>query len=372
MSRTTRISAREAWRRLGRQRLRLIDIRRRHETLTGMAEGADHVERDALAADPDRFASDSALALICARGMRSADLADTLADRLDCDVLSVEGGMEAWREAELPTRTPDSSLTAREAERYQRHLALPGIGEAGQMALKQSRVLVVGAGGLGSPASLYLAAAGVGRIRIVDDDRVERSNLQRQVLHGEAGLGRAKAGSARQRLIDLNPDVEIEAVEARVDSANVDELVSGCDAVIDGSDNFPTRYRLNDACLRAGVPVVFGAVERFVGMIGIVEAGQGGCYRCLFPEPPRREDAPGCAEAGVFGVLPGVIGTLQATETLKLLLDIGRPLTGRLLRYDALEGRFLQSNLARDPDCGWCGPGASPPAEFDYEAFCAD
>jgi molybdopterin/thiamine biosynthesis adenylyltransferase len=261
------------------------------------------------------------------------------------------------------------------ADRYSRHLRLPEVGLDGQKQLEAARVLLIGAGGLGSPAAFYLAAAGAGTLRLVDDDVVERSNLQRQILHADARIGMPKVDSASATLAALNPRTRIEAVAERITSANVERLLDGVDVVIDGADNFAARYLLNDACVHLGIPLVYGAVHRFHGQVSVFDAGrQRGivpCYRCLFAEPPSADAAPNCSEAGVLGVLPGVIGLLQATEAIKLILRIGEPLTGRLLQFDALTMRFRETRLAADPDCAVCARGKAFPGYIDYAAYCA-
>lgn len=259
--------------------------------------------------------------------------------------------------------------------RYSRHILLPQLGIEGQERLLAARALVVGAGGLGSPAAYYLAAAGVGTLRIADDDVVDRSNLQRQILHAEARIGLPKVQSAAATLAALNPRVRVEAVAERVTGANVERLLEGVDVVVDGADNFPARYLLNDACVKLGKPLVYGAVHRFEGQASVFDAGrrrgQAPCYRCLFPEPPPPEAAPNCAEAGVLGVLPGVVGLLQATEAIKLILGLGEPLAGRLLHFDALTMRFRETRLRPDPECPVCAPGREFPGYIDYARFCA-
>ena len=259
-------------------------------------------------------------------------------------------------------------------ERYSRHLLLQEVGVEGQRRLEGSRVLMIGAGGLGSPAAFYLAAAGVGHLRIADDDVVDRSNLQRQILHTEARIGEPKVASAQATLGALNPRTQVEAVQARVTSDNIERLLDGVDVVLDGADNFPVRYLLNVACVKLGIPLVYGAVQRFEGQVSVFDAGRHRgelpCYRCLFPEPPPPEFAPNCAEAGVLGVLPGVIGLLQATEVVKLLLGIGDSLAGRLLQFDALSMRFRETRLRHDPDCAVCAVGRPFPGYIDYAAFC--
>jgi molybdopterin/thiamine biosynthesis adenylyltransferase len=266
-------------------------------------------------------------------------------------------------------------LDANARERYSRHLLMPEVGEAGQIKLLDSQVLLIGAGGLGSPAALYLAAAGVGTLGIVDHDIVDRSNLQRQILHADNRVGTPKVDSARQSIEALNPTVKVIDFNARLDSGNVEEIFSGFDVIVDGSDNFPTRYLVNDACVKLGLPNVHGSVYRFEGQVAVFwpnwKKRRGPCYRCLYPEPPPPELAPSCAEAGVLGVLPGVIGLLQAVETLKLLLDIGEPLIGRLLYYNAAEARFMELQTPRNSACNYCGDHAEFPGYSDYEHFCA-
>jgi adenylyltransferase/sulfurtransferase len=264
----------------------------------------------------------------------------------------------------LPPLSPDELL------RYGRHLILPEVGLAGQRRLKASSVLVVGAGGLGSPLALYLAAAGVGRIGLVDFDRVEASNLQRQILHGTSSVGRSKLESARARIEDLNPEIRLETHETRLSSANALELIRAYDVVVDGTDNFPTRYLVNDACALAGKPNVYGSIFRFEGQASVFDAARGPCYRCLFPDPPPPGLVPSCAEGGVLGVLPGVIGVIQGIETLKLLLGAGESLIGRLLLFDALAMSFRELVLRKDPGCPLCGEQRTLTELVDYEEFC--
>ncbi len=377
-----RMSIRELTPEQARERQRqgalLMDVRQAHERAGGMAEGALGVAKDELLAAPGTHlpALDREIVLICQSGRRSADAASMLGALGYTAVASVAGGTVAWRTAGLPLVQPQMDAADRDFyDRYSRHLLLPQVGEAGQRRLQQARVLVLGAGGLGAPASFYLAAAGVGHLRIVDHDVVERSNLQRQIVHAEAAVGVAKVLSARERLLALNPHVDIEAVQARVSSDNVDALLQDVDVVLDGSDNFPLRYLLNDACIKHAKPLVYAAIERFDGQVSVFDAGrQRGvvpCYRCLFPEPPPPEFAPNCSEAGVLGVLPGLAGVMQATEVLKLLLGMGEPLVGRLLRFDALQMRFRESRVSADPDCPVCAPGVPFPGYIDYAAFCS-
>ena len=264
----------------------------------------------------------------------------------------------------------DSGLTPREAARYARHLVLPEVGRAGQERLKAARVLLVGAGGLGSPAALYLAAAGVGTLGIVDPDAVDVTNLQRQILHGTAGLGGLKVDSARARLHDVNPHVTVETGAVRLTSANALEIVAAYDVVVDGSDNFPTRYLVNDACVLTGRPNIYGSVYRWEGQLSVFATEGGPCYRCLFREPPPPGLIPNCAEAGVFGALPGVIGAAQAMETIKLLLGVGETLVGRLQIFDALSYRWRELEIRRDPGCAVCGDSPTQTGLIDYEVFC--
>ncbi len=268
-------------------------------------------------------------------------------------------------------RSNAMQLSAEELQRYSRHLMMPEVTPDGQRRLKAARILCIGAGGLGSPAALYLAAAGVGTIGIVDFDNVDLSNLQRQILHGTSDIGRGKLESARDRLHDVNPQIEIELHECRFSSENATELVAQYDLIVDGSDNFPTRYLSNDVCVLARKPNVYGSVFRFEGQTTVFAPHLGGpCYRCLFPEPPAPDTVPNCAEAGVLGVLPGIIGMLQAIETIKLIVGIGEPLVGRLLYFDALKMKFRELNLRRDPQCPVCGENPTIFSPIDYEEFC--
>jgi adenylyltransferase/sulfurtransferase len=268
-------------------------------------------------------------------------------------------------------RSPDpSALTAEELQRYARHLSLPQVGRDGQERLKAARVLLVGVGGLGSPAGLYLAAAGVGTLGLVDHDVVEFSNLQRQIMHATSDVGRSKLASAAARLADINPAVRIERHETRLTSANALELLANYDVIVDGSDNFPTRYLVNDACVLLGKPDVYGSIFRFEGQAAVFWAARGPCYRCLYRDPPPPELVPSCAEGGVLGVLPGIVGSIQAVETIKLILNAGEPLVGRLLLFDALRMSFRALTLDKDPACPVCGPSPTITRLIDYEAFC--
>jgi molybdopterin/thiamine biosynthesis adenylyltransferase len=313
---------------------------------------------------------DQEVVLYCAGGARSALAAKTLQDMGYSNVWSLEGGFVRWKRDGLPWKTPDS-LSSDQRARYSRHILLPEVGEAGQVELLESKVLLVGAGGLGSPAAIYLAAAGIGTIGIVDFDVVDVSNLQRQVLHNLDRLGQSKVESARETLTALNPDVKVEPHDVRLSADNVLDILSGYDVIVDGGDNFPTRYLVNDASLHLRKPVVHGSIFRFEGQVSVFDPYEGPCYRCQYPEPPPPELAPSCAEAGVLGVLPGIIGSIQAVEAIKLILGIGETLVGRLLTYDALAQEFIDLRIRRDPECLACRDESMPPRIVEYDATCA-
>jgi molybdopterin/thiamine biosynthesis adenylyltransferase/rhodanese-related sulfurtransferase len=370
-----RVDVREA-RALQAQGAALVDVREPDEVGAGSPRDALRLVRGFLelrieSAVPQKQRT---LLVMCAGGVRSLLAVENLKHLGYADVRSVDGGYNAWKEAGLPIEVP-RSLDAADRERYARHLLMPEVGEKGQLKLLDGKVLLIGAGGLGSPAALYLAAAGVGRLGIVDDDVVDRSNLQRQILHADDRVGERKTTSAARTLSALNPRVDVREHGLRLTSANVEEVFEGYDVVVDGSDNFATRYLVNDACVKLGLPNVHGSIYRFEGQVSVFwpryPKRRGPCYRCLYAEPPPPEFAPSCAEAGVLGVLPGVIGTLEAIETIKILLGLGDPLVGRLLAYDALAQRFSEFKLAPRADCAWCAPGATFPGYVDYEAFCA-
>ena len=353
----------------------LVDVREPHERAAGFAEGALGVARAELEGEPSATLPDHGveIVLICQGGGRSLRAAQSLRAQGYANVASVAGGTTRWIAEGLPIVKPagDSDFY----ERYSRHLKLPEVGEAGQRKLEAARVALIGAGGLGCPAAFYLAAAGIGTIALADDDVVDRSNLQRQVLHTDTRIGAAKTESACATLTALNPRMKVVAFRERVTSANVERILEGADVVIDGADNFAARYLLNDACVKLAKPLVYGAVHRFEGQVSVFDAGRrrgiAPCYRCLFPEPPPPEAAPNCAEAGVLGVLPGVIGLLQATEAIKLILGIGEPLVGRLLHFDALALRFRETRLRPDAQCLVCAADKPFPGYMDYAAFCA-
>jgi molybdopterin/thiamine biosynthesis adenylyltransferase/rhodanese-related sulfurtransferase len=350
----------------------LIDVRESDEFEQGAIKGAVHIPRGNLesrieAAVPDRG---TPVIISCQSGARSAFAAKALQELGYEHVTSLAGGFSRWKQNGLEWAVP-AVLDAERRRRYSRHILIPEVGEAGQLKLLSSKVLMIGAGGLGSPSSLYLAAAGVGTIGIIDEDIVDDSNLQRQILHTTERIGMAKTESARQALTALNPDVEVVAYNERLTAANIDRILPGYDLVVDGTDNFPTRYLLNDASVKHDIPVVHASIFRFEGQMTVFKPHDGPCYRCLFPEPPPVEMAPSCAEGGVLGVLPGIMGTLQASEALKLLLEIGEPLVGRLLLVDALEASFHEVALRRDPNCPVCGEHAGEITYIDYEQFCA-
>ncbi|MBN1444346.1 MAG: molybdopterin-synthase adenylyltransferase MoeB [Planctomycetes bacterium] len=356
----------------GASSVMLVDVREGEEFRAGHLPGAVHLPRGSLEleAESKLGAPRGVIVAYCAEGVRSLFAARTLESLGFRDVRSMEGGVSRWRQEGLPLEM-EQALTARERERYARHLAIDEVGEEGQLRLKKARVLCVGAGGLGSPAAFYLAAAGVGTLGIVDGDVVDRSNLQRQILHRDDRVGELKVDSARKTLEALNPDIRVEAHPERLTSANIDAIIEGCDIVVDGSDNFPTRYLLSDACVKHGKPNVHGSVHRFEGQVTVFWPGRGPCYRCLFLEPPPPEMAPPCAEAGVLGVVPGVIGVLEAIEAIKIILGKGELLLGRLLTYDALEARFREIRIRRDPACAYCGAGRTFPGYVDYQRFCS-
>lgn len=351
----------------------LIDVREDSERASGSPTGAAGLSRGFLELRIEQLepARDREVLLLCGSGQRSLLAGEALQRMGYGRVHSVAGGMAAWKAAGLPVTA--GTLDSDAAERYSRQMLLPQVGEAGQAKLAAARVVVIGAGGLGAPALLYLAAAGVGHVTIIDDDRVERSNLHRQVVHADARVGMGKAESARMTLLALNPRIEVAVVAERLRAENVEALIRGHDVVVDGADNFATRYLLAAATRQLGVPMVYAAIERFTGQASVFDPRRedSPCYRCLFPEPPSAADAPNCAEAGVLGVLPGVLGLVQATEAIKLLLGIGQPLVGRLLTYDALGMRFRELTLRRDPVCPGCGPDARFGGYVDLERMCA-
>jgi sulfur-carrier protein adenylyltransferase/sulfurtransferase len=323
-----------------------------------------HVEAEVESVLPDKSAP---IVVYCRSGRRSFNAQQTMLRLGYENVENMEGGILEW-DGEVVS---ESSLTPDQLHRYSRHLLIPEVGEEGQQKLLDARILLVGAGGLGSPASLYLAAAGVGTLGIVDADVVDESNLQRQIVHSTARLGEPKVRSAADALTALNPDVNVVGIEERLTSDNVDRILDeGWDVIVDGADNFPTRYLVNDASVWHDIPVVHGSIYRFEGQVTVFKPQEGPCYRCLFPQPPPPELAPSCAEGGVLGVLPGIIGSLQANEALKLVLGIGTPLVGRLMLFDALSATFDEVALRRDPSCPVCGESPTITEYVDYVEFC--
>ena len=355
----------------------LIDTREPHEYAEANIAGsklippamiADQIE----AAVPDRSTK---VILHCRSGARSMTAAEQMAEMGYSDLANVAGGILEWEAEGLPVQS-EVSLTPEQRNRYSRHLLLPEVGIDGQEKLLNAKVLLIGAGGLGAPTALYLAAAGIGTIGLVDDDVVDASNLQRQVIHNTERIGEPKTASARQTIEALNPDVEVVEYDLRLDAGNILETIAEYDVIVDGADNFPTRYLLNDASVRLGKPVVSASILSFDGQISTFVPGEGPCYRCLYPTPPPPELAPSCSANGVLGVMAGLMGMLQANEVIKLVLGIGEPLIGRLLLYEALSTRFTELKVRRDPECPICGPDAPEidPADMgkfpDYEAFC--
>src|SRR5580765_3354855 len=351
----------------------LVDVRERDEWEQGRIPGSVLVPRGNLESRIENVAPDRSqpVVLYCAAGNRSAFAAKTLTELGYERAISLAGGYEDWKRSGLPTELP-RSLGPERTTRYSRHLLIPEVGEEGQLRLLDSRILLIGAGGLGSPAALYLAAAGVGKLGIVDADVVDETNLQRQIAHSTNSLGEPKTDSARRTIEALNPDVEVVAFRERLTSENVERILEpGWDVIVDGADNFPTRYLVNDASVWHDIPVVHGSIYRFEGQVTVFDPHNGPCYRCLYPAPPPPELAPSCAEGGVLGVLPGIVGSLQASEALKLIIDAGETLTGRLLLFDALHTTFDEVNVKKDPSCPVCGDSPLITEYIDYVEFCA-
>lgn len=356
----------------------LIDVRERDEFVQGHLPGAVFIPRGYLELNieqvqPDRNAP---LVIYCAGGIRSLLAARNLKDMGYTNLVSLVGGFNAWKNAGYSFQVP-SVLTDEQRTRYSRHTILSEIGEAGQLKLLGSRVLIIGAGGLGSPAAIYLAAAGVGTLGIVDFDTVDASNLQRQILHDLEHVGELKVESAAHRIGELNPDVEVIGYDAPITSHNAMDIIKGYDVVLNGSDNFPTRYLINDACHFLGIPLVDASIFMFEGQVSVYQPDRpehgivgGPCYRCLYPDPPPPGEVPSCAEAGVLGVLPGIVGSIQAIEAIKLLLGIGEPLVGRLLMVDTLDMTFRTLKVKRNPACPVCGENPTVTELIDYEQFC--
>ncbi|MDQ1438075.1 MAG: sulfur-carrier protein adenylyltransferase/sulfurtransferase [Acidimicrobiaceae bacterium] len=349
----------------------VLDVREPDEYEQGAIPGALHIPRGHLEGQVEGKIPDRATAIIvhCASGFRSSFAAKTLQDLGYTNVVNLAGGFNKWKDEGRPWATP-RSLTAEQRNRYHRHLLLPEVDVAGQQKLLDSKVLLLGAGGLGSPAALYLGAAGVGTLGIIDMDVVDESNLQRQILHNMDRVGERKVDSAKKTLTLLNPDTNVVTYDVRLGADNVLDIIDGYDVIVDGTDNFPTRYLVNDASLLKRIPVVHGSIFRFEGQATVFAPYQGPCYRCMIPEPPPAELAPSCAEAGVLGVLPGIIGSIQAMEAIKLLLGLGDPLIGRLMAYDALEESFRTFKVHRDPECPACGDNAGEIVIAEYDDLC--
>ncbi len=356
----------------------IVDVRENDEVAQGKIPGAVHIPRGYLEARIDGFVPDRdrKVLVYCAAGSRSALAAKTLEDLGYGDVESMTGGFTLWKDRGYDVEVP-RTFTPEQRARYSRHFLLSEVGIEGQQKLLDAKVLLLGAGGLGSPIALYLAAAGVGTLGIVDDDVVDVSNLQRQVIHKNSTVGVSKVESAKQAINDLNPDVDVKTYETRLNAENILDIISGYDIIVDGVDNFPTRYLLNDATVRLQIPVVSASILGFDGQISVFKPYDGPCYRCLYPVPPPAELAPSCGANGVLGVLPGTVGLLQATEVIKLIIGQGEPLVGRLLLYEALSASFTELKVRRDPHCPICSrePGSITDEEMgvfpDYEAFCA-
>ncbi|WP_437291661.1 molybdopterin-synthase adenylyltransferase MoeB [Sorangium sp. So ce406] len=349
----------------------LLDVREKEEYRAGYIPGAISIPRGFLEMQVEQKLPDKSAHIVayCAGGTRSALAAKTLQELGYTNVESANPGFVRWKDLNYPVELPPS-LTEAQRDRYSRHLLLPEVGEVGQTKLLSAKVLLLGAGGLGSPAALYLAAAGVGTLGLVDADVVDNSNLQRQILHATSRVGMPKVDSAEAAIRDLNPDVKVVKFQERVDSSNVDRIFDQFDIIVDGCDNFPTRYLVNDASVFKKKPVVHGSIFRFEGQVTTFLPGVGPCYRCLYPEPPPPHLAPSCQEAGVLGILPGLVGMIQATEAVKLILGKGAPLIGRLLTYDSLRMKFGELKLRRDKNCPACGESPTITSYIDYEGFC--
>lgn len=356
------------------EKFHLVDVREGEEYRAGYIAGAVSVPRGHLESKIEGVVPNKSdkVVLYCAGGTRSALAARTLAELGYTDVESANPGFVRWKDRGWAYQI-DRQLTPDQRDRYSRHLLLPEVGEKGQARLLDAKVLLLGAGGLGSPAALYLAAAGVGTIGLVDADTVDASNLQRQVIHSTSRVGMAKVDSAEEAIRGLNPDVKVVKYQERLTSENVDRILdAGWDVIVDGCDNFPTRYLVNDATVLKKIPVVHGSIFRFDGQVTVFASHLGGpCYRCLYPEPPPAHLAPSCQEAGVLGVLPGIVGVVQATEAIKLILKQGEPLVGKLLTYDSLRMNFRVLKLRRDKTCPMCGDHPTIKEYIDYEGFCA-
>lgn len=363
------------------EKMTLVDVREKEEYRAGYIPGALSLPRGFLEMQAEQKLPDKNAKIIvyCAGGTRSAFAAKALAELGYSNVETANPGFTRWKDSGFPVEQPPQ-LTEAQRDRYSRHIMLPEVGEAGQEKLLKSKILLLGAGGLGSPSGLYLAAAGVGTLGFVDADVVDASNLQRQIIHGTSRVGMPKVESAAQAIKDLNPDTKVIGIQERVTSANIERIFEPFDLIVDGTDNFPTRYLVNDASVWMGKPVVHGSIFRFDGQVTTFLSDKaakkfgreaGPCYRCLYPEPPPAHLAPSCQEAGVLGILPGLVGVLEATEAVKLVLGVGDLLVGRLATYDSLKMKFRELKLKRDPDCPVCGKNPTITKYIDYEGFCA-
>ena len=367
------VTADEVQKQLGAgDKIHIVDVRERDEVMDGYISGAALIPRGFLELNVEEDVTmdrSAEIVLYCAGGNRSALAARDLAFMGYTNVKSMIGGFKGWKDAGYQFEQ-GGLLSEDDMQRYARHIILPEVGEQGQQKLLKGRVLLVGAGGLGCPTALYLAAAGVGQIGLVDADVVDKSNLQRQVLFGESDVGRPKVEAARDRLLDLNPGIDVRTHYELLTSYNIYDVMAEYDIIVNGCDNFPTRYLVNDAAVLTGKPVVDGSIFRFEGQATVYVPGEGPCYRCLYPEPPPPGEVPSCAEGGVLGVLPGTVGLMQATEVVKLILGEGKPLIGRVLLYDAMDMKFRELKLRRDSECPVCGDNPTVTELIDYQQFC--
>ena len=366
------INVRELSAQLASKRVTLIDIREQSEWDQGHIKGSIHIPRGYLELQIETHVSDRSqpVAITCAGGVRSLLGARDLETMGYTNVVSVAGGFNGWKNAGYAFDLP-RTLTNEQRQRYSRHTVMPEVGEEGQLKLLDAKVLLIGAGGLGSPAAIYLAAAGVGTLGIVDFDVVDTSNLQRQIIHTLDDINRPKVESAANFIAKLNPDIKVVGHRTQLTSYNALDIIDQYDIVLNGSDNFPTRYLVNDACVLLGKTLVDASIFRFEGQVTVFDAANGGpCYRCLYPDPPPPGEVPSCAEGGVLGVLPGIIGSLEAVEAIKLILGEGDPLVGRLLMYDALDAEFRELKIAKNPDCPVCSDHPTVTELIDYDQFC--
>ncbi len=367
------VTADEVHKQLGAgDKIHIVDVRERDEFMDGYISGAALIPRGFLELNIEEDVTmdrSAEIVLYCAGGNRSALAARDLAFMGYTNVKSMIGGFKGWKDAGYQF-DQGGLLSEDDMQRYARHIILPEVGEQGQQKLLKGRVLLVGAGGLGCPTALYLAAAGIGQIGLVDADVVDKSNLQRQVLFGESDVGRPKVEAARDRLLDLNPGIDVQTHYELLTSHNIYDVMAEYDIIVNGCDNFPTRYLVNDAAVLTGKPVVDGSIFRFEGQATVYVPGEGPCYRCLYPEPPPPGEVPSCAEGGVLGVLPGTVGLMQATEVVKLVLGEGKPLIGRVLLYDAMDMKFRELKLRRDSECPVCGDSPTVTELIDYQQFC--